>query len=84
VLVTDDGKTLTGQRLPEAGDNGTEEYVDASGAQHQFTSQTIESRTPSNTSIMPDGLEKLISIEDLRDLISFLSSPAAAQAGTRE
>jgi len=78
VLVTGDGKTLTGQRLPEAGDNGTEEYVDGAGVQFQFASEAIESRTPTSTSIMPDGLEKLISIEDLRDLLTFLTTSSRA------
>ena len=77
MLVTNDGKTLSGQRLPEAGDNGTEEYVDLAGVQHQFASEAIESRTPANTSIMPDGLEKLISVDDLRDLLTFLSAGPA-------
>jgi putative membrane-bound dehydrogenase-like protein len=74
ILVTEDGKTLVGQRLPEAGDNGTEEYADPAGVQFQLASAAIESRTPSSTSIMPEGLEKLISIDDLRDLLTFLSS----------
>jgi putative heme-binding domain-containing protein len=77
VLVINNGKTLSGQRLPEAGDNGTEEYVDSAGVQHQFASDAIDSRTPANTSIMPDGLEKLISVDDLRDLVTFLSAASA-------
>jgi putative heme-binding domain-containing protein len=76
VLVTDDGKTLTGQRLAEAGDNGSEEYVDSAGQQFQLASSAIELRTPASTSIMPDGLEKLVSIDDLRDLLAFLNSTA--------
>jgi putative membrane-bound dehydrogenase-like protein len=72
-LVTRDGKTLTGLRLTESGDDGSEEYVDSAGNEFQLASEAIESRSPSTVSIMPDGLEKLISIDDLRDLMTFLT-----------
>jgi putative membrane-bound dehydrogenase-like protein len=74
VLKTTDGHTLVGLRLAEGGDDGTEEYADASGERFQLASAEIESRELSTTSIMPDGLESTISIDDLRDLMTFLTS----------
>ena len=38
----------------------------------------LDTRTAATTSIMPDGFERAISIDDLRDLVTFLSSPADA------
>jgi putative heme-binding domain-containing protein len=76
VLVTDDGKTHTGLRMPEGGDDGTEEYIDSAGNHFRLPSNTIESRAAATTSIMPSGLETTLSIDDLRDLVTFLATPA--------
>jgi putative membrane-bound dehydrogenase-like protein len=78
VLVTRDGKTYSGLRLSESGDDGSEEYVDSAGREFQLASEAIESRAPSATSIMPDSLEKLLSIDEFRDLITFLTTAASA------
>jgi putative membrane-bound dehydrogenase-like protein len=78
VLTTTDGKTLSGLRLPKAGDDGVEDYADPTGKKFSLRSEEIESRTAATTSIMPDGFERAISIDDLRDLVTFLSSPADA------
>ncbi|HEY3391222.1 MAG TPA: PVC-type heme-binding CxxCH protein [Lacipirellulaceae bacterium] len=72
LLVTDDGKTHTGLRMHEGGDDGSEEYVNSTGERFLLESKTIEVREATATSIMPSGLEKLISIADLRDLVTFL------------
>ncbi len=74
-LRTANGRSYSGLRLPEAGDNGSEEYMDSAGDRFQLASETIESRRPSAASVMPDGLARLISIDDLRDLLTFLTSP---------
>jgi putative membrane-bound dehydrogenase-like protein len=76
LLVTDDGKTHTGLRMHEGGDDGTEEYVDSAGKRFKLESNSIEVREATATSIMPIGLEKLISVADLRDLLTFLSAGA--------
>jgi putative membrane-bound dehydrogenase-like protein len=79
VLVTTDGRSLVGLRLPKPGDDGMEDYADPAGKKFTLPSSKIEVRTASAKSIMPDGLEQLISIADLRDLLAFLaSSPDAA------
>jgi putative heme-binding domain-containing protein len=75
VLTTADGRTLVGLRLAEGGDDGSEEYVDTAGQRFTLPSAGIESRAASTTSIMPDGLESTLSIDDLRDLVTFLTSP---------
>lgn len=76
VLVTSDGKTHSGLRLAEGGDDGKEQYLDATGATFELASSTIESRGASAVSIMPSGLEGTLSIDDLRDLVAFLMAPA--------
>jgi putative heme-binding domain-containing protein len=72
LLVTDDGKTHTGLRMHEGGDDGSEEYVNSAGERFLLESKTIEVREATATSIMPSGLETTVSIADLRDLVTFL------------
>jgi putative heme-binding domain-containing protein len=72
LLVTDDGKTHTGLRMHEGGDDGSEEYVNSAGERFLLESKTIEVREAVATSIMPSGLEATVSIADLRDLVTFL------------
>jgi putative membrane-bound dehydrogenase-like protein len=74
LLVTDDGKTHTGLRLHEGGDDGSEEYVDSAGERFRLESKTIEVREATTTSIMPSGLETILSTADLRDLLTFLAT----------
>jgi putative membrane-bound dehydrogenase-like protein len=78
LLVTKDGKTLTGQRLQKAGDDGVEDYADPAGEKFSLRTDEIESREASTKSIMPDGLEQSVSIADLRDLVTFLTSASDA------
>jgi hypothetical protein len=61
-------------RLPKAGDDGEELYADAAGRVFKLRSEDIAQREPSDQSIMPDGIERVLSIEDLRDLTAFLST----------
>jgi putative heme-binding domain-containing protein len=72
LLVTDDGKTHTGLRMHEGGDDGSEEYVNSAGERFLLESKGIEVREATATSIMPSGLETTVSIADLRDLLTFL------------
>lgn len=75
LVTTNDGKTYTGVRLGKASDSGEEDYVDTAGNVFTLPSPTIESRQPIDKSIMPDNFQSLLSIEDLRDLVTFLVSP---------
>ena len=56
VLITSEGKTYTGLRLPKPGDDGTEDYADATGKMFTLPSAAIEDRHVASTSIMPDNL----------------------------
>jgi putative membrane-bound dehydrogenase-like protein len=71
-LVTNDGKTQVGLRLPQGGDNGIERFIDSTGNEFSLPSDTIEERGTAEKSIMPDGLQETLTIADLRDLIAFL------------
>lgn len=79
ILQTVDGRSLTGLRLPKPGDDGMEDYADPTGKKFTLPSSQIEIRTASAKSIMPDGLEQLISVADMRDLIAFLTTSAHDQ-----
>ncbi|WP_425397789.1 PVC-type heme-binding CxxCH protein [Aeoliella sp.] len=72
VLETDEGKTLVGLRLPLPGDGGTEPYIDTDGKRIDLKSEQIEFREPSKNSIMPDGLEKTMTVQDVADILAFL------------
>ncbi len=74
VLQTDAGKTLVVLRLHKPGDGGNEIYADAEGEVIELRGDEIELRQASDISIMPSGLEKTVSIEQLRDLVEFLSA----------
>jgi putative heme-binding domain-containing protein len=71
MLVTRDGEVRVGLRAQEVTE-GEERYDDFQGNRFTIATKDIESRSPSDVSIMPAGLEKLITIEDLRDLVAFL------------
>jgi putative membrane-bound dehydrogenase-like protein len=73
-LRTTDGLTRVGLRLPKGGDDGVEPYADSTGRQFQLRSEEIELRSPAEASIMPEGLASSLTVEDLRDLVAFLSA----------
>ncbi len=73
ILGTEEGKTFVGLRLPKAGDDGLEPYADTAGKTFLLPSEVIASREPATTSIMPSGLERSLSVQDLRDLVTFLA-----------
>lgn len=74
LLVTDDGKTRVGLRLPKPGDDGIEVYADPDGRVFELPSRAIERRQTSTASIMPDNLAQTVSLDDLRDLVTFLTT----------
>ncbi len=73
-LQTEAGKSLLALRLHKAGDGGKEVYADSDGNQFQISGDEIQVRQASEISIMPSGLEKTVSIAQLRDLVEFLST----------
>ncbi|HVT27790.1 MAG TPA: hypothetical protein VHE81_07215, partial [Lacipirellulaceae bacterium] len=79
ILVTTDGNTFTGLRLPKPGDDGKEDYVDAAGKTFTLPSDEIEERSVSDKSLMPDNLQATLSIADMGDLLSFLTANSSLQ-----
>jgi putative heme-binding domain-containing protein len=77
IIESTEGQTYVGLRAPQGGDSGWETYIDGNGKPTILASEQIASRTPSDTSIMPGGLEQLISVADFRDLVTFLQPPEA-------
>jgi putative membrane-bound dehydrogenase-like protein len=73
VVRTADGKTVTALSLGRFDKDRKERFADAEGQVFIVDAKDIEARRPSDISIMPDGLERLMTVEDLRDLIAFLS-----------
>jgi putative membrane-bound dehydrogenase-like protein len=73
-LRTTDGLTRVGLRLPKGGDDGVEPYADSTGRRFQLRSEEIELRSPAEASIMPEGLAASLTVEDVRDLVAFLSA----------
>ena len=71
-LVTDDGRSVTGFKMPQGGDNGSETFSDGAGELFTLRASEIESRHMSTQSIMPAGLETTMSLDDLRDVVAFL------------
>lgn len=82
LATTDDGKTHLGLRVVEGGNNDTETYIDSAGQQFSLKCESVESREVATKSIMPDGLESAVSIEDLRDLVTFLRQSDDDQIAT--
>jgi putative heme-binding domain-containing protein len=75
VLVTTDGKSYTGLLGIRGGVSEKEEYIDDAGKTFTLHASDIESRQASTKSIMPDNLQATLTVDDLRDLVTFLASP---------
>lgn len=71
-VVTDDGRTLNGVLLEDRPD----EILLSGGADKMFRlpRKTIEQMSRSELSIMPTGLDKTLSDQELADLVAFLKS----------
>lgn len=70
-IVTTDGRNFTALLVNEEVD-GTQIYRDAAGKTYRLKPLEIEERKPSEKSLMPEGLEKQMTREELRDLLAFL------------
>ncbi|MGB7326668.1 MAG: PA14 domain-containing protein [Rubripirellula sp.] len=80
IVVTDDGRTLTG--LFQSADAEQITLVDAEAKPHLIRRDEIDAIRASSASLMPTGFEKL-GPEKLRDLVAFLCSedPVALKNG---
>jgi len=70
-LTTVDGKVLTGLITRES--NEAIELRTADLAEHRVARKALESLIPATVSLMPDGLEKSLSTQELADLLAFLA-----------
>lgn len=72
-VVLKDGRVLTGV-LQTRGDRML--LGDAQGRQTELRTDEIEQMQPATTSVMPQGIVEKLSAEDLRDLLTYLMTPA--------
>jgi putative heme-binding domain-containing protein len=70
-VVSTSGQTLVGMLVKEEA-TGEQTYADQQGQLHLFKPGEIETRKPLATSIMPEGLPSLLSIDEFRDLLAYL------------
>jgi putative membrane-bound dehydrogenase-like protein len=73
LIVTTSGKSLLGMLVKEEA-TGEQTYADAKGELIRLTPADIEMRKPQNTSIMPDGLPQLLTVQEFRDLLVYLQT----------
>jgi putative heme-binding domain-containing protein len=71
-LITTDGKSLSGVLLSEHAKDATQTFGDTNGKTFTVKIAEIESRQPQSVSVMPAGLEKLMTTQEFRDLLAFL------------
>ncbi len=74
-ILTVDGQVLTGLKIDASGVGNKLGFQAADGKRFEVALADIEQQDPIPTSIMPSGLETTMSIDELRDLIAFLSVP---------
>lgn len=74
LIVTTDGKTLTG--LPRRKGGNAEAYLGLDGKEFVVRKPDIESHRESANSVMPDGLLQTLTSSELKDLFTFLQSGA--------
>jgi putative heme-binding domain-containing protein len=71
-VVTVDGRTLTGLKLDAPGVGDSVRFQGADGLVFEIPLKEIEQQEPVQQSIMPTGLEEIVSLQELRDLTAFL------------
>ncbi|MDA1233085.1 MAG: c-type cytochrome, partial [Planctomycetota bacterium] len=72
IVETTDGRVLTGLKLDRAGVGNSVRFQGADGKIYEVPLQEIAMQTATNQSIMPNGLEESMSVDEFRDLIAFL------------
>jgi putative heme-binding domain-containing protein len=80
-VETKDGQLLSGLLVGESPD-GTQTYVDARGTKFSLSADSIEARTAQPRSLMPDGLERSLTVQEFRDVLAYLK-PADPPAETK-
>ena len=70
-VVTSDGRVFSGLLASET--KTTIELYDTEGKKHAILREEIEELVASKKSLMPDGFEKQVSRDDIRNLLEFLT-----------
>jgi glucose/arabinose dehydrogenase len=71
-IVTAGGLTLTGIVKEQSADAAA--LVDAQGQRHRIATADIEEQNQSSLSLMPDGLEQLVTVETFVDVVAYLET----------
>ncbi len=82
-LARTDGTVVNGLFLVEQGDGGIQ-FAGADGKTFVVHPRDIEARQPVPVSIMPEGLDRLMTAAEFRDLLAYLGDPKAAAGPTAE
>jgi putative membrane-bound dehydrogenase-like protein len=77
-VLTTDGEVRIGLRTTAPGVGRKLSFQDAAGEQFLLSLEQIEFHQPSDQSIMPNGLEKTMTIDEFRDLLAFLEPQQSA------
>ena len=72
-LVLDDGRLITGMKVGEDRD-GKQFYVDSTGQKQGISPAEIDVRQADTVSIMPQDLIKNLTVQELADVIAYLST----------
>jgi len=72
--LTESGRTYSGMLLSETGNSIT--LIGPDGKQHVLLRNELEQLVATNRSLMPEGLEKELSQQDLADVIAFVQESA--------
>ena len=72
VIATKDGRIVVGQSLGLTEDAKTERYLGTDGKTFEIKLTDIEEKAATKRSIMPDGIEKMLSDQQLRDVLTLL------------
>jgi len=78
LIVTTSGKSMVGMLVHEEA-TGEQTYSDQKGELTTFKPGEIESRKVQQSSIMPEGLDKQLTVQEFRDLLAYLQLQASAK-----
>lgn len=73
VVLTVDGQVHTGLKAVSGGVATETKYIAADGTAFSIPLAEIETQRAADVSIMPAGLQKTMSLDELRDLLAFLA-----------
>lgn len=72
-IVTQDGRSRSGMLVAEAVD-GAQTYLQADGTTFEVKQTELAERAGATNSVMPDHLERLLTKQEFRDLVAYLTN----------